>query len=160
MGFTEIVMQPSIIESTYTACIAYYVLLLMGIWGIFFELFNPGLVLPGLLGLIALTVALYALKILPVYVLIILGVVLGVILIATGKLILRSRRRPVQNGAAQMMGAVGRTLGVIDPRGQALIHGEIWNVYSTHAIRSDSLIKVIAIRGLCLEVEEHITGEA
>ncbi|NCT57805.1 MAG: hypothetical protein GW760_08885 [Legionella sp.] len=139
---------------------AYYVLFLVGMVGIFFELFSPGLILPGLLGLIAISFALYALHALPVYVFILLGIVLGVIFIATGKLILRSRRRPVQNGATLMMGAVGRTLGAIDPRGQALIHGEIWNVYSKHAIRSDCLIQVIAIRGLCLEVEEHITGDA
>lgn len=154
MCCADVVIQPLMVH------MVYYVLFLVGIGGIFFELFNPGLILPGLLGLIAITASLYALHVLPVYALIMLGFFLGILLIAVGKLIIRSRRRPVQNGSISMMGALGRTLGPIEPRGQALIHGEIWNVYSKHAIRSDCLIKVIAIRGLCLEVEEHITGDA
>jgi len=43
-----------------------YVLLLLGVYAIFFELTNPGLVLPGVVGAICVLIALYAFQLLPV----------------------------------------------------------------------------------------------
>lgn len=43
-----------------------YLLLLLGIYGIFFELVNPGYMFPGVIGAIAFLIALYALQLLPV----------------------------------------------------------------------------------------------
>jgi len=43
-----------------------YLLILLGIYGIFFELLNPGFVLPGVIGAVAMLLALYALQLLPV----------------------------------------------------------------------------------------------
>lgn len=54
--FLEIITDPTVA----------YFLLLLGIYGIFFELINPGYMLPGVVGAIAFLIALYALQLLPV----------------------------------------------------------------------------------------------
>jgi len=43
-----------------------YILMLLGVYGLFFELSNPGTVLPGVAGAISLLLALYAFQVLPV----------------------------------------------------------------------------------------------
>jgi membrane-bound serine protease (ClpP class) len=43
-----------------------YILLMLGIYGLFFELYNPGTILPGVVGVISLILAFYSLHTLPV----------------------------------------------------------------------------------------------
>jgi membrane-bound serine protease (ClpP class) len=56
-----------------------YILMLLGIYGLFFELSNPGFVLPGVIGGISLLLALYALQVLPVNYAGVALIVLGII---------------------------------------------------------------------------------
>ncbi len=59
-----------------------YLLLMIGFYGIFFELYNPGSIIPGTVGAISLLLALYALNIISANWLGVLLIILGIILFA------------------------------------------------------------------------------
>ena len=196
--FLSVMINPTLI----------YLVLLIGLYSVFFEFVNPGFILPGVVGGVAIVAALYALHLFPInYIglaLIFLGIVFmiaesfvpsfgvlglgGTVAFVLGSiflidsaderyrisvaviaamavfnvvvfliglnLALRSRKRPVQHGTNILIGTVGKTLGPVELEGQALIHGEIWHVRSKHPIASGCSIQVVAVSGLCLDIEK------
>jgi len=185
-----------------------YVLLLVGIYGLIYELANPGAMIPGVTGVIALLVALYAFQALPVdfagLALLALGIgfmileafvpsfgalgIGGAIAFVAGSIMLfredagglavawpliasfallsallfigvigfavKSRRSPVVSGAEEMIGAVGEALEDFEHSGQVRVHSEIWSAESAQPVRRGQRVRVVALRGLTLTVEE------
>jgi membrane-bound serine protease (ClpP class) len=60
-----------------------YILMLLGIYGLFFELYNPGSLVPGIVGAISLVLALYAFHVLPVNYAGVALILIGIALIVT-----------------------------------------------------------------------------
>jgi len=185
-----------------------YVLLLVGIYGLIYELANPGAMIPGVTGAIALILALYAFQALPVnfagLALLALGIgfmtleafvpsfgvlgVGGVIAFVAGSIMLfrddvgqigvalpviatfvvlsaalfigvigyavKTRRRPVVSGAEEMVGAIGEALEDFDSRGRIRVHSESWVAQTVRPIRRGERVRVVAMDGLTLKVEE------
>jgi len=83
-----------------------YILMMLGVYGLFFELYNPGTVFPGVTGAICLLLALYAFQVLPVNYAGVALLLLGIALII-GELFVPSF------GALGIGGAVSFVIGSI-----------------------------------------------
>jgi membrane-bound serine protease (ClpP class) len=183
-----------------------YILMLVGIYGIIFEFYSPGLVFPGVVGAISLLLALYAFQVLPVnyagLALIALGIAMmagelampsfgalgigGVIAFVVGSIMLmdtdapgfgiswqvvggvalgasaflmllmamlaRSQRRAVVTGEEEMIGSVARVLDWQNEHGRVRVHGEIWQARGPGGLTPGQPVKIVAIKGLELEV--------
>ena len=81
-----------------------YLMLMLGFFGILFELFNPGAILPGIIGVIALVLAFYSLRTLPVN-------YAGLALIIFGVLLLLLEIKIVSHGMLAIGGIASLLLG-------------------------------------------------
>jgi len=144
-----------------------YILLMIGFYGILFELYNPGAIFPGVLGVISLLLALYALHTLPVnyagLALIIFGVILfildlkiashgiltigGVISLLLGSLMLINVQTPVE--------VVRVSLNVIIP---TIIFTTLFFVFALGmAIRAQRKKPTTGIEGMIGEIGVALT---
>jgi membrane-bound serine protease (ClpP class) len=83
-----------------------YVLMLIGIYGLFFEFANPGYILPGVAGAISLVLALYAFQILPVN-------YAGLALLTLGLMFMLAEAFVPSFGALGIGGVIGFVIGSI-----------------------------------------------
>jgi len=184
-----------------------YILMMVGMLGIFFELSTPGAILPGVLGGISLILAFFAFQSLPInwagLLLILFGIALlvaeikivshgiltigGVVSMVLGSMMLydapetglriswlviiptvgamaglviaavsmglRALYRPASTGAAGMMGQVGVVKRALDPEGQVLIDGELWQAVAEDGpVAAGEMVRVARMDGLRLTV--------
>ncbi len=81
-----------------------YILLMLGMLGLFFELSNPGVVLPGVIGGISLILAFFAFQSLPIN-------YAGLLLILFGIVLLLAEIKVVSHGVLTIGGAISMILG-------------------------------------------------
>ena len=184
-----------------------YILMMVGMLGIFFELSTPGAILPGVLGGISLILAFFAFQSLPInwagLLLILFGLALlvaeikiishgiltigGVVSMVLGSMMLydapetglriswlviiptvgamaglviaavsmglRALYRPASTGAAGMLGQVGVVKRALDPEGQVLIDGELWQAVAEDGpVAAGEMVRVARMDGLRLTV--------
>ena len=65
----------------------------------------------------------------------------------------RMRRRKVQTGVENLIGATGEVTDALDPSGQVRVLGELWEARSSSELPRGSRVRVVALHGLALEVE-------
>lgn len=184
-----------------------YILMLLGVYGLLFELYNPGAILPGVVGAISLILAFYSFQTLPInyagLLLILLAIVMfiaeikvpsygmltvgGVISMILGSLMLfktdipsmqvslwvilptalvtagffagvvgmawKTRHQKSVSGIEGFIGLEGTARTEINPLGQILIQGEIWEAVSSEPIRKGETVEVTAIEGLKLHIK-------
>jgi len=83
-----------------------YVLMMLGLVGLYLELSNPGLILPGVVGSVSLVLALYAMQTLPIN-------YAGLLLIILGVVLLIAEVNVMSYGLLAMSGAISIFLGSI-----------------------------------------------
>ena len=83
-----------------------YVLMMLGLVGLYFELSNPGLILPGVVGSVSLVLALYAMQTLPIN-------YAGLLLVVLGVILLIAEVNVMSYGLLAMSGAISIFLGSI-----------------------------------------------
>ena len=65
----------------------------------------------------------------------------------------RMRRQRVRTGVENLVGATGKAVGPLAPSGQVRVLGELWAARSEVAVPRGGAIRVLAVRGLELDVE-------
>jgi membrane-bound serine protease (ClpP class) len=130
-----------------------YILLLIGIYGLFFEFYNPGFVVPGVVGAIALLTALFALQMLPVS-------YAGLALLILGVAFMVAEAFMPSFGALGIGGAIAFVLGSVmlidtDVPGYAVP----WSVVG--AVTAASAFFLIVVVGMAMKARQRpvVTGQ-
>lgn len=148
----ELTLKEHILKLLSNPTVAYF-LLMIGFYGIFFELYNPGSIIPGTVGAISLALALYSLNIISVnwlgLILIILGILFFVIEIIT----------PTFGGIA-IAGAISLLIGSIILISPDSPYGDVsLSVILPTVILSAIFFLAVAYFGLRVQKEKPKTGE-
>ncbi len=71
------------------------------------------------------------------------------------RLVIRARRQKAFTGSSALVGESGAAITPIAPEGKVSLHGEYWNAVSPQPIGAGSRVRVTAVTGLLLTVEEE-----
>lgn len=81
------------------------------------------------------------------------GIGFGLITFFLVRLAIQARRNKSMIGADALMGQIAVVTKPLDPVGQVMVHGELWEARSTTPAARDARVRVTAIEGLTLTVE-------
>src|SRR5829696_8333578 len=142
-----------------------YLLLLVGLVGLGIEVFSPGLIFPGTLGLVSLLLGAYGTAQLPVtaagIALLVVSLLLGGALAFAVQKVVAARHRPVMTGWEEMVGAIGEVRQPLVPAGQVFVDGALWRAVPAEGApagevervsRRGARVRVEAVEGLTLRV--------
>lgn len=129
-----------------------YALLLLAIYGIFFELINPGLILPGLAGVISLLIVLYAFQLIPIN-------YLGVMLIICGIGFMIAEVYIASFGVVGLLGVLGFIAGSLLLFNSNDPHFQIsWPLIFTMSVISFTFFFIIVTLAIKSHKNKIVTG--
>lgn len=129
-----------------------YMLLLIGFYGIFFELYNPGAVVPGAVGVVSLLLGLYGLGIIGIN-------WLGLLLILAGILLLALELVTPTFGGLAIAGAIALAIGSLVLISPDSPYGDIpISIIATMVLTTVSFFLVVGRLGLKAQKRKKMTG--
>jgi membrane-bound serine protease (ClpP class) len=129
-----------------------YLLLLIGFYGIFFELYNPGAVVPGVVGVVSLLLGLYGLGIIGIN-------WLGLLLILAGILLLALELVTPTFGGLAIAGAIALAIGSLVLISPDSPYGDIpISVIATMVLATVLFFLVVGRLGLKAQKRKKMTG--
>lgn len=81
------------------------------------------------------------------------GVAFGAITVFLVRIAIRARKNKVLTGPEALVGSIAIVQQPLEPRGQVLVHGELWFAEASGAISAGDNVRVTGVRGLTLLVE-------
>ena len=81
------------------------------------------------------------------------GVAFGIITVFLLRLAVRARRNKSMVGIDALLGQVAVVVKPLEPIGQVLVHGELWEAHSPTPAPRDTRVRITAVDGLTLTVE-------
>jgi membrane-bound serine protease (ClpP class) len=81
------------------------------------------------------------------------GVAFGLITVFLVRLAVRARRNKSIMGIDALLGQIAVVIKPLEPIGQVLVHGELWEAHSPTPVPRDARVRVTAVSGLTLTVE-------
>ncbi|MBP8976356.1 MAG: nodulation protein NfeD, partial [Bacteroidetes bacterium] len=132
-----------------------YILFLLGVYGLIFELYNPGSIVPGVIGVISLILALYAMQTLPIN-------YAGLGLIIVGIILFILEIKIVSHGLLSIGGVLCLFLGSImlirTPSGLEIMQLS-WTVIIFSVVITTAFFLLIAYLGIKVQQRKPATGE-
>jgi membrane-bound serine protease (ClpP class) len=86
------------------------------------------------------------------------GIGFGLITIFLTTLAVRARRAKVQTGGEALLGTTAVAQTALNPNGQVLVRGELWQAHSDHPVAAGEKVRIRHREGLLLEVERDARG--
>jgi membrane-bound serine protease (ClpP class) len=86
------------------------------------------------------------------------GIGFGAITIFLSTIAMRAHRNKVQTGGEALLGTIGTAQTALDPNGQVLVRGELWQAHASSPIAFGETVRIRGRQGLLLEVERDERG--
>lgn len=86
------------------------------------------------------------------------GIAFGAVTTFLVRIAIRARRNKVLTGPEALIGSIAIAQQPLDPRGQVMVHGELWFAESSESIAPGEHVRIHAVRNLTLLVERIPAG--